>query len=634
MLVSATSRSAPIISASRRDGITPSASAIAANTSVAPVSALTRDGGEDRQPQPRAERLRHRRQRVQRDHRQARGEPELGEVEDELERRVPARERQHERRAERPARSRAPAAWPAAGRGSAAARRSTASARCRARARGRRTARWRRTPPPAPTTGCAGRCRRPGRSRTTNDEERDRRDGDRARERGERAARSAGLVVPLGPDHFMPVPLHAGPLHARPAAAGPAAARPAACRSTTSSPPSRLSRSSSSPWAGALSVRQRRTREVEHGWRASLARLAAVASAIREERATSTRPAPSAAAGSARSTAPARSSALSWSGVSSGRCADQPRGEAGDHRGGLRGAAAAEERRRRRGRRGTPRRASSRGRAPRRRRCRGRRRRAAAQRAAAGVVGDAVVGRVVGVVAVSVAPTAITNGSAAGRSSALRARRRCCRRRRRRRCRPSTAARRPRRAGRGGSRPRVADAEREVEHADVEAGLVAVLAAPSRCAARTCAEAGDAVGARDLDADDARAGRDALEAGERVVAGDHARDVRAVAEGVQAGELAVAALEREVGAVHERARAAEAAERRRRRSPAPRRPRRRRRRRRRVGAGGGAQAPRWRRRPRRRRGRCLRSSAPSRLTRADGARALEPLDRAARDARR
>ena len=41
MLVSATSRSAPIISAIRRDGNTPSAIAIAANTRVAPISALT-----------------------------------------------------------------------------------------------------------------------------------------------------------------------------------------------------------------------------------------------------------------------------------------------------------------------------------------------------------------------------------------------------------------------------------------------------------------------------------------------------------------------------------------------------------------------------------------------------------------
>ena len=41
MLVSATTRSAPIITAIRREGNTPSASAIAANTSVAPVTALT-----------------------------------------------------------------------------------------------------------------------------------------------------------------------------------------------------------------------------------------------------------------------------------------------------------------------------------------------------------------------------------------------------------------------------------------------------------------------------------------------------------------------------------------------------------------------------------------------------------------
>ncbi len=39
-------------------------------------------GGEHRQPQAGAERLRHRGQRMQRDHRQAGGEPELGEVED------------------------------------------------------------------------------------------------------------------------------------------------------------------------------------------------------------------------------------------------------------------------------------------------------------------------------------------------------------------------------------------------------------------------------------------------------------------------------------------------------------------------------------------------------------------------
>ena len=41
MFVKATSRSAPIIIAIRRDGKTPSASAIAANTSVAPISELT-----------------------------------------------------------------------------------------------------------------------------------------------------------------------------------------------------------------------------------------------------------------------------------------------------------------------------------------------------------------------------------------------------------------------------------------------------------------------------------------------------------------------------------------------------------------------------------------------------------------
>ncbi len=65
-------------------------------------------------------------------------------------------------------------------------------------------------------------------------------------------------------------------------------------------------------------------------------------------------------------------------------------------------------------------------------------------------------------------------------------------------------------------------------------------------------EAGRAVGAGHLDADHAGAGGDALVAGERIVAGDHAGDVGAVAEGVEPGERADALLEGEVRPAEDR----------------------------------------------------------------------------------
>ena len=148
---------------------------------------------------------------------------------------------------------------------------------------------------------------------------------------------------------------------------------------------------------------------------------------------------------------------------------------------------------------------------------------------------------------VSVAPAAITNGSAAGMSSrlaslpllpaaattAMPSRHSCSTAHARTSLRVAAA---------------VLDAEREVDDADVEPVRVAVAVDPLE-RGEHAGEAGLAVGAGDLDADQARARRHAGEAGERVAAGDQAGDVRAVAEGVERGEPPVAALVREVGAV-------------------------------------------------------------------------------------
>ena len=115
----------------------------------------------------------------------------------------------------------------------------------------------------------------------------------------------------------------------------------------------------------------------------------------------------------------------------------------------------------------------------------------------------------------------------------------------------------------GGVRQRLAhvgaarvDAEGEVQHADPEPVRVAVAAHPVE-RHQNAHEAGDAVGAGDLDADEARARRDALVAGRGVVARDHAGHVRAVAERVEAAQVAVVGVLGEVGAADELARAVE-----------------------------------------------------------------------------
>ena len=117
-------------------------------------------------------------------------------------------------------------------------------------------------------------------------------------------------------------------------------------------------------------------------------------------------------------------------------------------------------------------------------------------------------------------------------------------------------------------------------------------------------EAREAVGAGDLDADEPRAGRDALVAGVGIVARDHAGHVRAVAERVEAAQVGVVGVAGEVGAAHQLARGRRGRGRRARRSRSARRPRPRRsgRRRRRRRRGSG---------PSRRRARAAPSSAPA-----------------------
>ena len=151
--------------------------------------------------------------------------------------------------------------------------------------------------------------------------------------------------------------------------------------------------------------------------------------------------------------------------------------------------------------RGTPRRASSRARAARSRRCRGRRRRAGGR--ASREENSATVSSAGSAVCwVSVAPTAIRNGSAAGRSRL-----------------PVPSARLPAAATTvmprlpqllGGVGERLADvratrvdAEREVQHADVQAVRAAVAAHPVE-RHQDAHEAGDAVGAGDLHAHEPR----------------------------------------------------------------------------------------------------------------------------------
>ena len=99
-------------------------------------------------------------------------------------------------------------------------------------------------------------------------------------------------------------------------------------------------------------------------------------------------------------------------------------------------------------------------------------------------------------------------------------------------------------------------AEREVQHADPQAVGVPVAAHPVE-RHEHADEAGDAVGAGDLDADEPGPGRDALVAGLGIGGGDDARHVRAVAERVEAAQVGVERVLGEVGAAHELARAVE-----------------------------------------------------------------------------
>ena len=82
----------------RSDGSAPSESVITVSTSAAATSEPASDGGERRAPHLRADRGRRRHERVQHDHRERRGQRELGEVERDLGRRAAADEQQHERR--------------------------------------------------------------------------------------------------------------------------------------------------------------------------------------------------------------------------------------------------------------------------------------------------------------------------------------------------------------------------------------------------------------------------------------------------------------------------------------------------------------------------------------------------------
>ena len=103
-------------------------------------------------------------------------------------------------------------------------------------------------------------------------------------------------------------------------------------------------------------------------------------------------------------------------------------------------------------------------------------------------------------------------------------------------------------------------AEREVDDADVVAGRVVVAVDPLEGREHT-REVRLAVGAGDLEADQARARGHAAEAGDAIAAGDQAREVRAVAERVEVAQVTVVALGREVRAVDHAARLGEAADR-------------------------------------------------------------------------